>query len=257
MSAIVAGLAIGSAIAGIAGSVLSANSAESNNQRQIDWENYKLHNAHQVEVADLKEAGINPILTANSGGASGGALNLQQPDYSGISNLGSNVANALMAEKDLEVKDKQAQLLESQKQNTDADTGLKETQIDLNKEQKYQIKATTGLIKEQVKNTKQLTANGKAEMYKILAEIDNIKTDQDLKRITGDLQREQARLSQEMQSLVVEQKNQTKAQTKLIDIDKEIKSVRAQMKWVDYGLEKLGQVGDFVSDILPTKIKTK
>ena len=71
------------------------------------------------------------------------------------------------------------------------------------------------------------------------------------------MQREQARLSQEMQSLVVEQKNQTKAQTKLIDIDKEIKSVKAQMKWVDYGLEKLGQVGDFVSDILPTKIKTK
>lgn len=52
----------------IAGGLFSAdmqNSAtESMQQRNIDWEREQLQNKHQWEVADLRKAGLNPILSA-------------------------------------------------------------------------------------------------------------------------------------------------------------------------------------------------
>jgi hypothetical protein len=51
--------------------------------------------AHTREIADLKNAGLNPILSSkNAGAPTGAGAMAQTPDYS--KSYGSGVANALM-----------------------------------------------------------------------------------------------------------------------------------------------------------------
>ena len=99
-----------------AGSVWAAREA---------WKHQKeaMQNAHQWEVADLRKAGLNPILSATGGsGASTGGLNTPMPDMSGISGGINSAISALKVENELKQQ---------------------EANIDLTKQQEKQAKAAT------------------------------------------------------------------------------------------------------------------
>lgn len=68
--------------------------------RQKHWQQTQLTHAHQWEVEDLKNAGLNPILSANTG-ASGASA----PAWSGQSN--TSVLDTLLQENELNRKDKE------------------------------------------------------------------------------------------------------------------------------------------------------
>lgn len=65
--------AIIAAGAALASSAMSNSQSEKNTKysvdKQIEWNREAMQNKHQYEVEDLKAAGLNPILSANSGGS--------------------------------------------------------------------------------------------------------------------------------------------------------------------------------------------
>ena len=69
------------------------------------WKKQKeaMQNSHQWEVADLRKAGLNPILSATGGsGASTGGLNVPQIDASGLGNSARAAFEGIQLENQLE-----------------------------------------------------------------------------------------------------------------------------------------------------------
>lgn len=58
-------------------------------KEQMNWEKFKMNNAHQAEVADLKAAGLNPVLSATNGGTGATAGSLTPTANASNGNIGS------------------------------------------------------------------------------------------------------------------------------------------------------------------------
>lgn len=95
--------------------------------RQKHWQKSQLTHAHQWEVQDLKNAGLNPILSANTG-ASGASA----PAWTGSSS--SSAQDFLIQKNELERKDKE---IENQTKLTKAQTTVAKSQALVNAAQAY------------------------------------------------------------------------------------------------------------------------
>lgn len=103
-------------ILGAAGSLWASSASQSSAKSSMNAQREALQNRHQWEVADLKAAGLNPILSANSGAGS----------MSGAQATAENPANAAVSSAS---GIKQMKIMERQQRNQDM---LAKTEADLN-----------------------------------------------------------------------------------------------------------------------------
>ena len=139
-----------SLLAGIAeglGSLLGAGTSAAASayavKKQIAWERERAHNAHQWEVQDLKNAGLNPILSAGGSGALTGGISMPMPDTSGI----SNAITSAFGVKQMAQEIKNAK---EQNKNIAQDTLQKKAQTDLLNNNAKEAKANAELAQAQL-----------------------------------------------------------------------------------------------------------
>jgi hypothetical protein len=167
------------------------NSREAGLQRS--WSEYMSGTAHQREIADLKAAGLNPILSGTGGmgssspsgsSASGVAARAEAPP---VRSQGDAVTAAFQAMTSMAdafkassatalMNGPQSDLIRSQIQNTRADTGLKGQQTTLTGALTGKASADTLLSIRQGIKTVYDAANSLSSNPKIQQEITNLKT---------------------------------------------------------------------------------
>lgn len=147
---VLGGLATGGAGAALGGSALGYLSSVQQNKtardiaresmafsgdqaaRQMMFEERMSNTAHQREVEDLKAAGLNPLLSLNSGASTpGGAMGTgaQAPVVPELSNIYSGARDALSFMADMRAKKAQIDLTDAHKANVNADTKLKKGRL--------------------------------------------------------------------------------------------------------------------------------
>ena len=94
----------------------SANQEMASDNR--DWQTYMSNTAHQREVADLKAAGLNPILSAGGTGAATGA-----GAQATMINPAGDLASSINSSRRIDEVEKQALLLKGREVETQRDLG--------------------------------------------------------------------------------------------------------------------------------------
>lgn len=132
-------------LGGLVQNVSSAKQAQANRE----WQEGMSSSAHQREVADLRAAGLNPILSASRGGAStpGGAVAAQGNPTAGV------VASALEARRNKAEVD----LINQNKANAEQEFWRIKANTNLQSQQFNQAQEQTNLLNQQIKTEQERT----------------------------------------------------------------------------------------------------
>jgi len=150
---------------GALGASSSASQTQQLNQQNYELAYNQLYNQHQIEVADLKAAGLNPILSANNGNTTF-SPSYQQPVSkaekaaqmaSSAAQIGVLSANAYKARQE-------GDLVEFQKRQIEANTALQQAQA--------------GMVPYQIDNLKASSANLTAQQKETLQKYAMLRTEQ-------------------------------------------------------------------------------
>ncbi len=169
---------------GAVGGFLANREQKKQFQANYDLAKNQLYNQHQIEVADLRAAGLNPILSANGGNSTFGASS-----GGSYENVGSAATSGYMAAqqaKNLEAQnnaiDAQIVKTRAEAQNVIADTALKQAQTANTKGltsliplQRQNIFAMTEQAKAQTQSWQMQVKVAEANIQKILQDVENSK----------------------------------------------------------------------------------
>lgn len=169
------------AIAGLAGSLIANRQQKKQFNANYELANAQLYKQHQIEAADLRAAGLNPILSANAGNSTFGAVS-----GGSYENVGSAANSGYMMAQQAKNLEAQNDAIKAQIEKTRAEAGNVLQDTKLKSAQTSQVEGETTLIPLRAENMSALTAEAKqqTEVFKMsvkVAEANIQKVMQDIK----------------------------------------------------------------------------
>lgn len=234
------------------GNKLQGNSAKANAEMSLENWKYMQSNKHQLEVEDLRKAGLNPILSAGNGSA------VSAPSVSGNpeSQLGKNIADTITAAKQLKIAQTEADsnkiAAEAQKTQAETAKNLAEFQSNFLKSQTGYYFAMSGKAFAEADKVRQDIANSITELQQSIKESNsriNLYNTQafNINELTP---YQKNKMIQEAQHLLSQMKVDEK---EIALLDKELNGLSAEKKneylssWLGDKLTYLGFVGEDLS----------
>lgn len=159
---------LGGALIGAVGGLIANRQQKKQFNKNYDLANAQLYNQHQIEVADLRAAGLNPLLSVNGGNSTFGAVS-----GGSYENVGSAANSGYMMAQQAKNLAAQNEAIKAQIEKTRAEAGNVLQDTKLKSAQTSQVEGETTLIPLRAENMSALTAQAKqkTEVFKMSVKV--------------------------------------------------------------------------------------
>nr|DAQ54784.1 MAG TPA: minor capsid protein [Microviridae sp.] len=167
--------------AGLLGGILGNKQQQKQFASNYQLAHDQLYNQHQIEVADLRAAGLNPILSANGGNSTFGASS-----GGAYENLGTAATSGYMAAQQANNLHMQNEAIKATVEKTRAEASNVLQDTKLKSAQTSQVQGETTLIPLRAENISTLTAQAKSqtEVFKMQVKV----ADANINKILQDIE---------------------------------------------------------------------
>lgn len=176
-------------LSAIGGSLVSGLFGQASANKSMDFQREALQNSIQWKVADMKKAGLNPILASGMNTSVPSGATAQMPD------LGGTLSKAISSSVELEKLQAEIDKLKAEKEKLDSAKEVDKSVLPVNEATADQLRANTQLIKKNTGLAEASISKVFAETRKIFSEVRNIDRDTDLYALRSRLLQAQALLN--------------------------------------------------------------